>query len=332
MRHLFIVDPLASLKPAGDTSIALMRQAQALGDEVWACEQRDLAAGPGAGLSARAVSLDLTTSSLSSSSSSSSSLSWASVGTTRELAVDDVQVVWMRKDPPVDELFLTTLRLLERHNPKKTVVLNDPRALRVVHEKLWALEFPDLVPPQVVSARKDVLLDFVAAHGTAVVKPLAFMGGMGVMVFEKGDRNLKSAIDLLTAEGTQPAMAQAYLPGIRVGDKRVICVDGEPIAALLRVPKADDVRANLHAGGTATTTTIDDDDRRICERLRPELVRLGIFFAGLDVIGGRLTEVNVTSPTGVATIDVIEQRSPEDSVARHIMTRARARFDRLASA
>jgi glutathione synthase len=112
----------------------------------------------------------------------------------------------------------------------------------------------------------------------------------------------------------------------------VICVDGEPIAALLRVPKADDVRANLHAGGTATTTTIDDDDRRICERLRPELVRLGIFFAGLDVIGGRLTEVNVTSPTGVATIDIIEQRSPEDSVARHIMTRARARFDRLASA
>lgn len=317
MRHLFIVDPLASLNPAGDTSIALMRQAQALGDEVFACEQKDLAAGPGAGLVARAVPLDL---------SSMSTLSWAAVGAARELHVDDVQLLWMRKDPPVDELFLTTLRLLERHDPKETMVLNDPRALRVVHEKLWALEFPDLVPPQVVTARPEVLKAFVDEHGTAVIKPLAFMGGMGVMVFDKGDRNLKSAIDLLTAEGKQPALAQAYLPGVRVGDKRVICIDGEPVAALLRVPKPDDVRANLHVGGTATQVEVDDDDRRICARLKPELLRLGIFFAGLDVIGGRLTEVNVTSPTGIASIDAIEGRTAERSVARLVVERARGRF------
>jgi glutathione synthase len=321
MRHLFIVDPLASLNPAGDTSIALMRQAQALGDEVFACEQKDLAAGPGAGLVARAVPLDLAP-----PSASASTLSWATVGAARELRIDDVQLVWMRKDPPVDELFLTTLRLLERHDPTKTMVLNDPRALRVVHEKLWALEFPDLVPPQVVTARPEVLKAFVDEHGTAVIKPLAFMGGMGVMVFDKGDRNLKSAIDLLTAEGKQPALAQAYLPGVRVGDKRVICIDGEPVAALLRVPKPDDVRANLHVGGTATKVEVDDDDRRICARLKPELLRLGIFFAGLDVIGGRLTEVNVTSPTGIASIDAIEGRTAATSVARLVVERARARF------
>jgi glutathione synthase len=318
MRHLFIVDPLASLNPAGDTSIALMRQAAALGDEVLCCEQRDLAAGPGAGLVARAVAVDVST--------PSSTLTWATASPAREVAVDDVQLVWMRKDPPVDELFLTTLRLLDRHDPRRTLVLNDPRALRVVHEKLWALEFPDLVPAQVVSARPEVLKAFVDDHGTAVIKPLAFMGGMGVMVFDKGDRNLKSAIDLLTAEGRQPALAQAYLPGVRVGDKRVICIEGEPVAALLRVPKPDDVRANLHVGGTATKVEVDDDDRRICARLKPELDRLGIFFAGLDVIGGRLTEVNVTSPTGVASIDALEQRSPATSVARLIVSRARARF------
>jgi glutathione synthase len=184
----------------------------------------------------------------------------------------------------------------------------------------------------VVSARPEVLKAFFDEHGTAVIKPLAFMGGMGVMVFDKGDRNLKSAIDLLTAEGKQPALAQAYLPGVRVGDKRVICIDGEPVAALLRVPRPDDVRANLHVGGTATRVEVDDDDRRICARLKPELLRLGVFFAGLDVIGGRLTEVNVTSPTGIASIDALEGRPAETSVARLVVERARARHAARAGA
>jgi len=314
MRHLFIIDPLASLNPEGDTSIALMRAAAALSDEVLVCEQHELAATPGAGLTFLAQKLTMT-----------SGTPWCQASPRTVVSVNDVDIVWMRKDPPVDDAFLYTCMLLERHDPKRTVVLNDPRALRLAHEKLWALSYPELVPPQIVTARRDALLAFVVEHGRAVMKPLAFMGGMGVMVFDATDKNLKSAIDLLTQEGKRPAIAQAYLPAIRRGDKRVIVVDGEPIAALLRVPKDDDVRANLHVGGTAAVVDVDDDDRRICQAIGPELVRLGLFFCGLDVIGGRLTEVNVTSPTGVATIDRLEARTGDKSVAHALVSRARAK-------
>jgi glutathione synthase len=219
--------------------------------------------------------------------------------------------------------------LLDRHDRRRTLVLNDPSSLRVAHEKLWALQFPDLVPAQVVTARRDVLKAFFDTHGKAVLKPLAFMGGMGVMVFAHDDVNLKSAIDLLTMEGKRPALAQQYLPGVRQGDKRVIVVDGDPVAALLRVPKGDDVRANLHAGGTATPGILDDDDRRICARLKPELLRLGLFFVGLDVIGGKLTEVNVTSPTGLPQINALDGRSGATLVESLVMDRVFAKLAAL---
>ncbi len=317
LRHLFIIDPLTSLQPGGDTSIAFMRAAAARGDEVMVCEQTDLKVVAGHSVSARATALTL---------QPSTSSTWYQAAAPTEVSFDDLQIVWMRKDPPVDEVFLTTTMLLERHDPKKTLVLNEPASLRLAHEKLWALKFPELVPPQIVSARRDELKAFVDEHGMAVVKPLAFMGGMGVMVFSKEDKNLKSAIDLLTQEGKKPAIAQAYLKDVRIGDKRVIVIDGEPIAALLRVPKDDDVRANLHVGGGAAQVAVDDNDRRICEVLGPELRRLGLFFVGLDVIGGRLTEVNVTSPTGVATIDAIEGRQGEASVAVQVVERAARKY------
>jgi glutathione synthase len=319
LRHLFIIDPLASIHPEGDTSVAFMRAAVARGDEVFVAEQSDLGVRVGGALSARATPLTLAPASASSSS-------WYTAGAAVEVSADDVQIVWMRKDPPVDEVFLTTTMLLERHDPKKTLVLNNPASLRLAHEKLWALQYPELVPAQVVTARRDVLKAFVDEHGMAVVKPLAFMGGMGVMVFSKEDKNLKSAIDLLTQEGKKPAIAQAYLKDVRIGDKRVIVIDGEPIAALLRVPKDDDVRANLHVGGGAAQVDVDDNDRRICAVLAPELKRLGLFFVGLDVIGGKLTEVNVTSPTGIATIDAIEGRTGERSIATIVVERAAAKY------
>ncbi|HEY1099257.1 MAG TPA: glutathione synthase [Myxococcota bacterium] len=322
VRHLFVIDPVTSLHPAGDTSVAFMRAAARRGDEVWVCEPKDIAAPVAVDKgSAFALATKLTVH-LDGAAERNAPQRWYDAAVDVDVNFDEFACIWMRKDPPVDEVFLVTCALLERHDPRKTVVLNDPRSLRIAHEKLWALQFPELVPPQVVTSRRDVLKAFVEEHGTAVLKPLAFMGGMGVMVFDKDDHNLKSAIDLLTAEGRKQALAQAYLKDVRVGDKRVIVVDGEPVAGLLRVPMKDDVRANLHVGGTATQVGVDDNDRRICERIGPELRRLGLFFVGLDVIGGRLTEVNVTSPTGVADIDRLEGRTGDNAIAHIVVERA----------
>jgi glutathione synthase len=320
-RFLYIIDPFASLNPTSDTTLAFLAESQRRGVENLVCEMKDLGARPGATGFARArpVTLHLPL-------PSTNGPELGTLGPPRDVAFDDIDIIWMRKDPPVDDLYLYATMLLDRHDPRRTLVLNDPAALRLAHEKLWALQFPDLVPPQVVSARPDVLRAFVNEHGKAAIKPLAFMGGMGVMVFGKDDPNLKSAIDLLTMEGRRPALAQAYLPAIVRGDKRVIVIDGEPVAALLRVPRGDDVRANLHAGGTATRGVVDDDDRRICARLAPELLRLGVFFAGLDVIGGMLTEVNITSPTGLPQINQLDGRTGPATVESLIMDRAFARL------
>ncbi|MDP2342176.1 MAG: glutathione synthase [Deltaproteobacteria bacterium] len=322
MRFLYVIDPIDTISPAGDTTVSFLRESQARGIENFVCETKDLAAGSSGSARAKALKITLP----SSSAPPLASGRFYEAQGTHELSFDDVDVVWMRKDPPVDDLFLYACMLLDRHDPRKTLVLNNPSSLRLCHEKLWALQFPDLVPQQIVSARREVLKAFVDEHGTAVLKPLAFMGGMGVMVFDKSDKNLKSAIDLLTGEGKRPAIAQQYLPRVKEGDKRVIVVDGEPIAALMRVPQSDDVRANLHVGGSAAKAVIDDDDRRICARLAPELVRLGLFFVGLDVIGGVLTEVNVTSPTGVPHIDQLDGRTGKDMVSAIVMDRVEAKL------
>jgi glutathione synthase len=316
-QYLYVADPIQTFNPGSDTTLALMQEAQRRGVTNLVCEMKDLAAGASGSAFARARPVTVRT-------PTAQDPSFFTAGAPQELSFDDIDVVWMRKDPPVDDAYLYATMLLDRRDPARTLVLNDPTALRVVHEKLWALGYPDLVPPQVVTSRPDVLRAFVQQHGKAALKPLAFMGGMGVMVFAADDVNLKSAIDLLTMEGRRPALAQAYLPAVKQGDKRVIVVEGEPIAALNRVPRGDDVRANLHAGGSAQQGTIDDDDRRICARLAPELRRLGIFFAGLDVIGGKLTEVNVTSPTGLPQINLLDGRGGATLVEALMLDRVEA--------
>ncbi len=317
MRFLYVMDPIELVNPDGDTTVSFLRESQARGVENLVCELKDLSAGTGASAGgsgrARAARVVL--------NETNARGTFFTKHEAQDVSFDDVDVIWMRKDPPVDDLFLYACMLLDQHDPKKTLVLNDPSSLRVCHEKLFALRFPELVPRQVVTSRRDVLKAFFEAEGKAVIKPLAFMGGMGVMVFEKADKNLKSAIDLLTGEGMRPAIAQQYLPRVKEGDKRVIVVDGEPIAALMRVPQGDDVRANLHVGGSAAKAVIDDDDRRICARLAPELRAHGLFFVGLDVIGGVLTEINVTSPTGVPHIDTLDRRTGKDKVAAIVMDR-----------
>ncbi|MBI1948309.1 MAG: glutathione synthase [Deltaproteobacteria bacterium] len=311
MRFLTVMDPLPSVNPATDTTFAILEEAQARGHENLVCGLTDLRCEGRRGFArARPATVRRP---------SADDPSHAAVGAVVDVAFDDVDVVWMRKDPPVDDAYLSACLLLDRHDRSRTVVLNDPIGLRVAHEKLWALFADDLGPATMVSSSPRDLVAFVRARGRGVLKPLHLMGGIGVLAFSADDQNLRSAADLLTEDGRRPALAQEYLPEARHGDKRVIVLDGEPVGAVLRVPRNDEVRANLHAGAAAVRAEVDEHDRRICARLAPHLRELGLYLAGIDVIGGKLTEVNVTSPTGVQQIDRLDARAGPDRVIARIV-------------
>lgn len=306
-RALYVMDPLHAVNPNKDTTFALLLEAQARGIENLVCGVNDLWTEGAKGF-AKAARVEVRR-------PTADDGAHAKTLAVEDVAFDDLDVIWMRKDPPVDDVFLYACMMLDRADPARTLVLNNPQSLRVAHEKLWGLFADDITPRQVVSSRPEVLVAFVHKMGRGVLKPLHLMGGMGVMAFDAKDKNLRSAADLLTLEGRRPAIAQEFLPAVRDGDKRVIVLDGEPVGAVLRVPRDDDVRSNLHVGGTAKAAVIDDDDRRICARIGPRLVELGLFFVGIDVIGGKLTEVNVTSPTGVQEIDALDGRSGKQRMA-----------------
>lgn len=320
MRFLTVMDPLLAANPHSDTSYAILEEAQARGHENLVCGLGDLRCEGRHG-HARAWPATVRR-------PTADDPRHATLGPPIEVAFDDLDVIWMRKDPPVDELYWTACLILDRHDRQRTVVINDPVGLRVAHEKLWALFADELGPRTAVSSRSEVLVDFVKRHGRGVLKPLHRMGGLGVLAFDAADRNLRSAADLLTDEGRRPALVQEYLPEARQGDKRVIVLDGEPVGAVLRVPQDDDVRANLHVGGLERRAVVDEDDRRICARLAPHLRELGLYLAGIDVIGGKLTEVNVTSPTGVQNIDRLDARTGRERVVSQIVDGAEAKVRR----
>jgi glutathione synthase len=238
----------------------------------------------------------------------------AELGAPRTLVLDDdCEVVFQRKDPPVDTDFVTATQILALC--RRALVLNRPDTVIWANEKLYAVQFPDLMPETRVSRRIPEFIDFLAKlGGEMIVKPLGGKGGEGVFHLRHDDRNLFSILEQVTGFGTRWAMAQRYVPEVRQGDKRILLVDGEPLAALLRVPAAGETRANLHVGGTAARAGLDAADRAIVDRLRPHLLRDGLFFVGIDVIGGRLTEVNVTSPTGIQEINALEDVRLEHQV------------------
>ena len=320
MRSLTVTDPLLAANPHGATTFAILEEAQARGHENLVCGLGDLRCEGRHGF-ARASPATVRR-------PTADDPRHATLGPPQELAFDDIDVIWMRKDPPVDDLYWTACLILDRHDRQRTAVLNDPVGLRVAHEKLWALFADELGPKTAVSSRPEVLVEFVNRHGRGVLKPLHLMGGLGVLAFDAGDRNLRSAADLLTHEGRRPALVQEYLPAARQGDKRVIVLDGEPVGAVLRVPRDDDVRANLHVGGQERRASVDDDDRRICAHLGSHLRELGLYLVGIDVIGGKLTEVNVTSPTGVQNIDRLDGRTGRERVVSRIVDGAEAKAPR----
>jgi glutathione synthase len=291
MKLLFVVDPLAGLKPYKDSSVAMMRAAVARGHAVFAVEAHRLRVKDGV---ARATCAALEV---------RADDDWYRVTHTDEYALKDFDAVLMRTDPPVDTDYLLATHLLDVAEADGARVLNRPAALRDFNEKLAILNFPHFIAPTLVSAEAAEIAAFLTAHHDIIVKPLTEMGGAGIFRLTTADPNRNAILETLTHRGGRAIMAQRYLPAIAEGDKRILLIDGEVVPwALARIPQAGETRGNLAAGGIARAQPLSARDREIADTIAPWAQAKGIFLAGLDVIGDCLTEINVTSPTGFQEI------------------------------
>ncbi len=293
-----LMDPISTIKVAKDTTLALLLEAAQRGHALHYFEQGDLAlrnAAPWARLAPLSVCDD--------------PRRWYTLGQPRWVDLRDLDVVLLRKDPPVDAQFIYDTMVLEVAQRAGVTVVNDPQALRDCNEKLFALAFPQCIAPTLVARDPVELRKFAAEYGEVVLKPLDGMGGRGIFRVRHGDSNLNSMLETLLGgdshgSGRQMVLAQKYIPEISAGDKRILVVEGEPVPyALARIPQGDEFRGNLAAGGRGEGVPLSDRDRWIVAEVAPELRRRGLLFAGLDVIGDYLTEINVTSPTCVRELD-----------------------------
>ena len=225
-----------------------------------------------------------------------------SLGEKTEADLADMDVVWLRQDPPFDMGYITTTHLLDRIHPE-TLVVNDPFWVRNYPEKLLVLDFPDLTPPTTVARDLETIKAFKAKHGTVILKPLYGNGGAGVFKLTEADNNITSLHELFSGINREPLIVQKFLPDVSNGDKRVILVDGEPVGAINRVPAKGETRSNMHVGGRPEKVALTARDIEICERIGPLLREKGQIFVGIDVIGDYLTEINVTSPTGIQELE-----------------------------
>ena len=295
MRLAFVVDPLDKLQAYKDSSIAMMREAARRGHEVHALQARDMFAAGGK-IRAATVALALR----------DDDHDWYRAGNASQSVLADFDVVLMRKDPPFDQEYYYATLLLDGVLANGGRVVNNPRALRDWNEKLSILAFPELAPPTLVASAMAELHGFIDEHRDVVVKKLDGMGGTMIFRVRSDDPNRNVIIETMTSMGTVTVMAQRFIPEISEGDKRVLVIDGKPFShCLARIPKKGETRGNLAAGGTGVARPITARDREIGQIVGRELVKAGIVFAGLDVIGDHLTEVNVTSPTCI--VEIAEQ-------------------------
>lgn len=253
----------------------------------------------------------------------------ASMGSLQELDLAQMDVVLMRQDPPFDMAYITATHVLEHIHPK-TLVVNDPASVRNAPEKLFVTHFPDLMPPTLITANGDEIKAFREAHGDIIIKPLFGNGGAGVFHIQPGDENLSALIEMFTERSREPIIAQGYLPAVRLGDKRIILVDGEAVGAINRVPAEGEARSNMHVGGTPLKSELTERDREICRAIGPVLKEQGLIFVGIDVIGDYLTEINVTSPTGIQEINRLDGVHVEKLLWDAIERRHSAGHDRRA--
>jgi len=289
----FLMDPIASIKPAKDTTLAMMLAAQARGWELWYLQQADLSLEQGR-VMARLTPVRVF----------NDPGHWFELGEPVERRLSELDALLMRKDPPFDMEYIYTTYLLEQAEREGLLVVNRPQSLRDANEKLYTAWFPQCTPPTLVSRRAERFKAFLAEHGDIILKPLEGMGGASIFRVTETDPNINVIIETLTDHGHKYAMAQRFIPEIREGDKRIILIDGEPVPyALARIPAKGETRGNLAAGGTGVGRELSERDRWICQQVGPTLREKGLIFVGLDVIGDYLTEINVTSPTGVRELD-----------------------------
>jgi glutathione synthase len=284
------MDPIDRIDIGGDSTFALLLEAQRRGHSLFYYTPPNLAL-LGSRLLAHGTTLNV----------EDKAGSHYRVSDPRTVDLAELDVVLLRQDPPFDMSYITTTHLLERIHPA-TLVVNDPASVRNAPEKVFVLDFLDLMPPTLVTRNAEDVRRFRAEHEDIVLKPLYGNGGSAVFRVAPGDTNLNSLVELFLTVFREPFMVQQYRPEVRAGDKRIILVDGEAVGAINRVPAADETRSNLHVGGTPKATDLTPRDREICARLGPELRKRGLLFTGIDVIGPYLTEINVTSPTGIRQV------------------------------
>ncbi|MGH6989664.1 MAG: glutathione synthase [Stellaceae bacterium] len=311
----FQMDPMEALNIAADSTFALQLEAQRRGHVLYHYLPRDLSLRDGR-LTARARRLEVRR----------ESGRQFGYGGFETLDLATMDIILMRQDPPFDMAYITATHLLE-HVRDEVLVLNDPVAVRNAPEKLFATHFDGLMPPTLITSDRDAIGQFRAEHGEIILKPLYGNGGAGVFHLRPEDDNLNALIEMFTGMSREPIMVQRYLPEIRAGDKRIILIDGVAAGGVMRVPSAGEARANLHVGGKAEKTVLTPRERDICAAIGPTLAEQGLVFVGIDVIGDFLTEINVTSPTGIQEINRLDGVTLEvplwDAIEARFAARAR---------
>ena len=285
------MDHVATINPLGDSTFAMMLEAQTRGHELLHYTPDTLSLN-GNTVSALAQPIRV---------KDAEKGSHFTLGEASRVDLSTQDVVLMRQDPPFDMNYITLTHLLERIHPK-TLVVNPPAAVRNAPEKILVTEFPDLMPPTLVTRDRAEIHAFRREHGNIIVKPLYGNGGAGVFFIQEGDHNLASLLELFEANYREPFMVQRYLPDVRKGDKRIIIIDGEPVMGLNRIPADGEARSNMHVGGRPELSPLTEREQEICAAIGPALRDRDMIFVGIDVIGGYLTEINVTSPTGIREI------------------------------
>ncbi|MHA6345848.1 glutathione synthase [Roseivivax sp. CAU 1761] len=291
MKIAFQMDPIGPIDIDADSTFRIAEEAQARGHELFYYTPDRLAFEEGR-ITARGQDLRV----------ARQRGAHAELGEMRAVDLAEFDVVWLRQDPPFDMHYITTTHLLERLGPH-TLVVNDPFWVRNSPEKLLVLNFPELTPPTTIARDLATLKAFRARHGDIILKPLYGNGGAGIFKLHAEDRNLSSLHEMFTGFSREPLIAQKFIPAVTKGDKRIILVDGEPVGAINRVPAEGEVRSNMHVGGRPEKVGLTERDREICATIGPILKEKGQIFVGIDVIGDWLTEINVTSPTGIQELE-----------------------------